>query len=260
MAKPNIEDKNFWAHVQLNWPQRRNALNREILEVLKDFFKTPPKASWRFVVLDGSGGFFCAGADIQEMKESILWDYDQNLAHAQLLHDFYENLWNYPLPVVAIVWGGAFGGGLGALGCADYVVAHPQAQFRFSEVALGVLPSVISDFLLRKWPSGLTLALMISGRPFSAPEAFSWGLVHELAQNTDPDLERQRVVDYFKTLSPQSLIHTKKLHRWLFHHNVNFERKSYCIHQLAQIRTTPQAQEGLKAFLEKRPPSWAQES
>ena len=197
-------------------------------------------------MLAGDGPSFCAGADIEWQRSSIDLSYDENVEDAMRLYRMLEAIDSCPAPVVCLVHGHALGGGSGLVACADVAVAHPDAIFGFTEVRLGIIPAVISPFVLPKLGQAAR-RYFLTGERFGADVALRIGLVHEVAAN--PQEAVSNVVDALLAGGPEAVREAKLLVR-----NRPAGRETAEI--AAARRTSAEGQDGLRAFLEKRPPSW----
>ena len=223
-------------------PERRNAFDAALIAELTDAFSDVGEA--RVVVLAGDGPSFCAGADVEWQRASIDLTYDENVADAMRLYRMLEAIDGCPAPVVARVQGFALGGGSGVVACADVAVAAPDAVFGFTEVRLGIIPAVISPFVLPRIGPGAARRYFLTGERFDAEAALRIGLVHEVADDLDGVVER--LVGDLLAAGPAAVRAAKSLIR---------ERPldEATAHVAAGLRTSPEGQEGLRAFLEKRP-------
>jgi methylglutaconyl-CoA hydratase len=223
-------------------PERRNAFDAALIAELTDAFADVGGA--RAVVLAGEGSSFCAGADVEWQRASIDLSYDENVADAMRLYRMLEKIDACPAPVVARVQGFALGGGSGLVACADVAVAGPNAVFGFTEVRLGIVPAVISPFVLARIGPAAARRYFLTGERFDAEASLRIGLVHEIAEDLDGAVER--VVDHLLAAGPEAVRAAKRLIR------DRLEGEATA-HLAARLRTSPEGQEGLRAFLEKRP-------
>ncbi len=231
--------------ITLARPERRNAFDGELIAALTAAFGEAGDA--RVVVLAGEGASFCAGADIDWMRASAGLSHEENVAEALLLHAMFDVVDGCPAPVVGRVQGHALGGGCGLVACCDIAIAAPDAVFAFSEVKLGLVPAVISPFALAKiGPSGAR-RYFVTGERFDAGEALRIGLVHEVADDLDAAVDR--IAAELLTAGPDAARAAKALAR----HQLTAEESTRLI---AERRTSAEGQEGLRAFLERRPPGW----
>ena len=200
------------------------------------------------MVLAGEGPSFCAGADVDWQRAAIDLSFDENVEDALRLYRMLEAVDSCPAPVVARIHGYALGGGSGLTACADVAVAAEDAVFGFSEVKLGIIPAVISPFVFAKIGTSAARRLFLTGERFGAGVALRVGLVDEVAADLDGEVER--VVDELISSGPEAVRSAKRLVR---------ERPATAeelARLAARMRTSPEGQEGLRAFLDKRPPAW----
>jgi enoyl-CoA hydratase/carnithine racemase len=230
--------------ITLDKPERRNAFDAQLIRELTEAFGDVGDA--RAVVLAGNGPSFCAGADIEWHRSSIDLSFDENVEDNLRLYGMCETVDRCPAPVVARVQGYALGGGSGLVACSDVAVAAPDATFGFSEVKLGIIPSVISPFVLPKIGAHAR-RYFLTGERFDAATAQRIGLVDEIAADLDAAVER--VVDELLTSGPKAARAAKALVR---------ERPGgdETARIAAGLRAGEEGQEGLRAFLEKRPAAW----
>ena len=226
-------------------PDSRNAFDAALIAELRDAFSDVGDA--RAVVLAGDGKSFCAGADVEWMRSSAELSYEENVQDARRLRLMLETIDGCPAPVVARVHGHALGGGVGLVACADIVVAAKETEFAFSEVKLGIVPSVISPFALAKIGPSAARRYFVTGERFDAETAFRIGLVHEVADDLDAAVEQ--LVAELLTAGPEAARHAKRL---------VLDRPDGLAteRRIAERRTSEEGQEGLRAFLAKRKPSW----
>jgi methylglutaconyl-CoA hydratase len=226
-------------------PERRNAFDAALIAELTQAFADVGDA--RAIVLSGDGASFSAGADVEWMRSSVDLSYEENVADAMRLRAMLDAIDGCPAPVVARVQGHALGGGCGLVACCDIVVAEPAAQFGFSEVRLGIVPAVISPFALAKIGTSAARRWFVSGERFSAEVALRIGLVHEVAADLDATVDG--IVGELLTAGPEATRGAKELARAPLPADETARR-------IAAHRTSPEGQEGLRAFLEKCAPGW----
>ncbi len=235
--------------ITLARPERRNAFDAELIQELAEAFVDVGRS--RAVVLAGEGASFSAGADVDWMRASADLSYDENVADANALRGMLEAIDRCPAPVISRVQGHALGGGCGLVACSDIAVAADDAVFAFSEVKLGIIPAVISPFALAKIGPGAARRYFVTGEPFDAYTALRIGLVHEVARDLDAALDR--VLAEVMSAGPKAARAAKRL---------VLERPDgpETARRIAERRASDEGQEGLRAFLEKRRPSWVQSS
>jgi methylglutaconyl-CoA hydratase len=233
--------------VTLARPERRNALDAALIAALADAFADVGDA--RAVVLAGEGPSFCAGADVEWQRSSIDLAYEENVDDAMRLYRMLEAIDSCPAPVVCRVHGYTLGGGSGLVACADIAVAAPDAEFGFTEVRLGIIPAVISPFVLGRIGAAAR-RYFLTGEHFGAETALRIGLVSQVAD--DPDAAIAEIVSALLAGGPEAVREAKRLVRER-PHGIDTAQIA------AARRTSAEGQEGLRAFLERRPPSWTQE-
>jgi methylglutaconyl-CoA hydratase len=231
--------------VTLARPERRNAFDAALIADLTQAFADVGDA--RAVVVAGEGESFCAGADVEWQRSSIDLTYDENVEDALRLYRMCETIDGCPAPVVARVHGYALGGGSGLVACADVAVAAEDATFGFTEVRLGIVPAVISPFVLAKIGPEAARRWFLTGERFGADVALRIGLVHEVA--AEPAEAVEKIVEALLAGGPEAVREAKRLVR---------QRPSG--RETAEIaagrRTSEEGQAGLRAFLDKGTPPW----
>ena len=233
--------------VTLARPDRRNAFDAALIAELTEAFTLVGNA--RAVVLSGEGPAFCAGADVEWQRSSIDLSYDENVEDAMRLYEMCEAIDTCPAPVIARVHGYALGGGSGLVACADIAVAAPDAVFGFSEVRLGIIPAVISPFVLPKIGAHAR-RYFLTGERFDADTALHIGLVHEVSD--DPDAIIDELLGAILSGGPDAIRAAKLLIR---QRPTGVETARIA----AERRTSGEGQEGLRAFLDKRRASFVEE-
>jgi len=244
VAGLRIERDGQLLRVALARPERRNAFDAALIAELTAAFADVGDA--RGVILAGEGESFCAGADIEWQRSAIDLSFEENVEDAMRLYRMCEAIDRCEAPVIARVQGYALGGGSGLVACADIAIAAPDAVFGFSEVKLGIIPAVISPFVLPKI-GGHARRYFLTGERFDAEAALRIGLVHELADDLDAAVER--IAAELLTSGPQAVREAKRLIR---------ERPAggETAQIAARLRSGEEGQEGLRAFLERREPGW----
>lgn len=251
-----LKETNGSVEVQMNRPDVRNAFSPEMIEELTATFRDlSQRRDVSVITLSGEGSVFCAGADVAWMKESITFDRKKNEDDAKNLFAMFETIHNCPHPVVGVVQGAVYGGGLGLVACCDLVIAEERTKFCFSEVKLGLVPAVISGFVLQKVSRAKVVPWMMSGRPFNAKRALSMGLVQEVVEEEVVGERAKEMTRDFRVAGPEAVRATKALLRQ-FPGELTNEYKTLSTQTIAERRVSPEAQEGLLSFLEKRDPTW----
>ena len=233
--------------VTLDRPERRNAFDAALIAELTEAFALVGDA--RVVVLAGEGPSFCAGADVEWQRLSISLSHDENVEDAMRLYEMCEAIDTCPVPVIARVQGHALGGGSGLVACADVAVATPDAVFGFSEVRLGIIPAVISPFVLQRIGPGAARRYFLTGERFDADIALRIGLVHEIA--ADPDEVVERLIAAILRGGPEAIRAAKLL---ISQRPAGMETARIA----AERRTSDEGQEGLRAFLDHREASFVE--
>ena len=246
------------AWVNLDRPEVRNALNADLIRELTAVFEwLNSRDDIRVIVVKGNGKAFCAGADLAYMKEMANFSYNQNIADAEKLSKLFQTIYYCDKAVIVDVHGACIGGANGIIAAADIVIAEKTTKFAFSEVRLGITPATISPFVVSKIGNTAAKELMLTGRRFTADEAKTYGLVNVVVDEAEMvDMERQ-YIDYFMQASPDAVAECKNLLRMVTgtddRFNPVFMQTSIAI---ANQRISKAGQEGMKAFFEKRKPSW----
>jgi methylglutaconyl-CoA hydratase len=231
--------------ITLARPERRNAFDAELIRELTEAFADVGDA--RAVVLAGEGESFCAGADIDWQRAAVDLSYEQNVDDALNLFRMLKAIDSCPAPVVARIQGYCLGGGCGLAACVDIALAAEDATFGFSEVKLGIVPAVISPFVLPRIGEGAARRYFLTGERFDSATALYIGLVHEVSDDLNGACDL--VVGELLTSGPGAVRAAKQLIR---------ERPDgdEAAQVAARLRTSEEGQEGLRAFLDKRNPAW----
>jgi methylglutaconyl-CoA hydratase len=243
-----IERDGHLLRIAMARPERRNAFDAALIGELTEAFAEVGDA--RAVLLSGDGPSFSAGADVEWMRSSVELSYDENMADALRLRSMLDAIDGCPAPVVARVQGHALGGGVGLVACCDIAVAEPSAQFAFSEVKLGIVPAVISPFALAKIGPSAARRYFVTGERFDAGTALRIGLVHEVDAGLDAAVDR--ILGELLSAGPAAVRTAKALARAP-------QSAEQTARAIAEHRTSAEGQEGLNAFLEKRPATWRAE-
>ncbi len=245
MAALAIEHDGPLLRLTLERAEKRNALDRELLAALTEQFVAAGEA--HAVVLRGAGPTFSAGADVAEMRAALEQPAEQRLADARAWQALLAAVDGCPAPVVAGVQGDCLGGACGLLACCDVVVAERSARFGFSEVKLGIAPAVVSPYVVARIGTGPARALFVTGERFEAERALRLGLVSEVVDDLAAGVER--VLDEILGGGPEAVRIAKRIAR-------EPPAAGDAARLIAGLRTSEEGQEGLRAFLERRPPLW----
>ena len=245
------------ATVTLNRPEVHNAFDPEMVAALTATFErlgTDPQV--RAVVLRGSGKNFCAGADIEHMKRSATFSREQNFEVARQSARMFHALYKLGKPTVACVRGAVRGGGCGLVAACDIAIASRLATFRLSEVKLGIIPAMISPYVIAAIGERMAHRYMLSGEEFDAAVAQRIGLVHEAVEEHELDTKVGALLAQLHSSGPNAVSAIKELIPLSAHAPIGVDIVEETARRIAAVRATPEAQEGLSAFLEKRKPSW----
>jgi methylglutaconyl-CoA hydratase len=246
------------ATITLSRPDVHNAFNEVVIaEMTAAFKEIAQREEIRAVVLKGEGKCFCAGADIGWMKRTIEYTFDENVADADHMANMLRTIRECPKPVIARVHGPVFGGGIGLLGACDMAVALESAIFSLSEVKLGIIPAVISPYVLEKIGAGAMRRYALTAERFDAAEARRIGLINEVA----PTVEALDacIADFTRALlgnGPLAMAACKRVLRDVLAAKSWDDIQAITTERTAKQRVAGEGQEGLNAFLEKRKPAW----
>ena len=247
-------------YLTLNRPDVRNAFNEHVIRELTEWADQTRAAALghelRVVVLAGAGASFCAGADVVWMAKTVTYTEDENVRDASAMSSMFAAIDQLPLPLVGRVHGAALGGGAGLVAVCDIVVAAEDALFGFTEVKLGILPAVISPFVLAKIGRAAARELFLTGARFPASRAREIGLVHAVVPASQLDADVARYVNELLTAAPEAIGAAKALIRRVWMQSAEAAAVETA-RAIAERRVSAEGQEGLKAFLEKRRPTWA---
>lgn len=245
------------ARVTLARPEVRNAFDEISIDSLTQaFLSFGDDRETRVVILEGEGPTFCAGADIEWMRRAGSWSKAENEADAERMARMLWAVDECPKPVVAVVQGAAIGGGVGLVAASDVVIAADDAVFSLSEVKLGILPSVISPFVLRAIGPRQARRYFLTGERFGAAEARRIGLVHEVAPAAELGFAANAIVAALLTSAPEAVEVAKRLITQVAGMKPD-EAMPVTVRTIAERRASEEAKEGLTAFLEKRPAAWS---
>lgn len=254
-----VESDGNIARITLNRPERRNAIDGVMVTELREAFEgLAQEQALRAILLAAKGEVFCAGADIKWMQSTAPISETQARDDAQRLTSMFRAINDCPCPVIGLVQGPAFGGGVGLMALCDMVVAAEDATFSLSEARLGLIPAIIAPFLLRKAGESFLRRYCLSGETFTASTASKFGLVHDVVQPNDLEDRAAELIDAILRLAPRAVRESKALIERMLRLS-DEDRRAVCAETNARARCAPEAREGLQAFLEKRLPSWAKQ-
>lgn len=246
------------ATITLNRPDKCNAMHDLLLSELSSALKKlAGNDAIRVLIIQGSGKHFCAGADIAWFQTMAGGSAKQTHHNAQLLSDLLYQLYSFPKPTIVLAHGTTLGGGIGLLAAADIALAAPNAMFCFSEVKLGLTPSMISPYVITAIGERAANYYFITGKSFNSEEAHRIGLVHQLANATELLHVGHALAQDLLKNSPNAMKTAKQLIRDVVNTKITPALAQQTADHLATLSATPEAQEGLRAFLEKRLPKWS---
>jgi len=244
------------AQLRLNRPDVRNAFNEDLIAEMTDWaLATRADRDIRVAVLSGEGAVFSAGGDANWMAKTIAYSKEENLADATAAAEMFAVLDALPAVVIGRIHGGAFGGGAGLAAICDVAVAEENTMFGFTEVRLGLIPAVIAPFVLRRIGLAAARELFLTGARFPARRAQEIGLIHAVVPAAAMDSTIDEYIRQVLASSPEAVIAAKTLIRDIFARPLD-EALPIAAHAIATQRVSPAGQEGLRAFLDKRKPSW----
>lgn len=246
------------ATLTLNRPQVHNALDEAlIVELAQAIEKVSADDGVRVVVLAGKGASFCAGADLEWMRRAAGYSEQQNLDDARRLAHLLDVLARCPKPTIAMVHGAAIGGGAGLVAACDFAIATQDAQFAFSEAKLGLIPAVISPYVIRAIGPRASQRLFLTAQKISAEQARELGLVSEVVhEETDPELALSFLIRALKTCGPQAFAEIKALIAQVADQPITPALIEHTAQTIARLRVSAEGREGIQAFLEKRRAGW----
>lgn len=263
--KLSLENEGRVLRVRVSRPEVRNAFNQDLIEDYQKVFSTVTAAEHkdmtniRAVVLQGEGPAFCGGGDLNWMRSSLSLSHEENLEDCRRLTRMFHTMDSCPVPLIGLVHGFAIGGGVGLVSVCDHVIAAEDAVFSLSEVKLGLIPACIGPFVIAKIGLSQARSLFVSGERFRGEKAQRIQLVHEVCKESELEERARKVIGNILDGGPNAIEAAKFLVQTLSRDLVgqDFQKAlDFAAAELAQLRVQPEAQEGVTAFLEKRPPSW----
>ena len=246
--------------VTLNRPQKKNAFDAATIAALREAFETLHGADHvRIVFVRGAGGTFSAGADLAWMRDAVEWSEAENRDDAMGLATMLKALHDVPALTVALVEGAAMGGGAGLVAACDMAIAVKDAKFAFSEVRLGLIPATIAPYVVAAVGPRTAKALFATARVFGAEEALGWGLVSEVVADVQALQERvQALADGMRACAPGAVGDSKRLVDLTAGQRIDHGLMEETARRIARARISPEGQEGVRAFVDKRKPVWAE--
>ena len=244
-----VETLNDFKIVKLNRPEVKNAFHPQMIsEITQTFHQSNSEKNVKAIVLAGEGNVFSAGADLNWMKEMIKYSFEDNLKDSEKLWEMFEAISFCEKPVIGVLQGAVYGGALGLVASCDYVFAEEKTQFCFSEVKIGLVPAVISSFIVKKIPDGFVRPLMLSAEVFNTEKAKSIGLV-QAAFSRSIDLENS--LKQFSLNAIEAMRETKKLLNQISTASWS-EQKKLTTQVISERRISAEGQSFLQKFIEKK--------
>ena len=251
-----VEIEGSIARITLNRPEVHNAFDGRLIAELTDcYVRLGTEASIRVIVLAGAGTSFCAGADLGWMRRMADYTEEENRADARKLQQMFTEIARCPKVTIARVQGAAIGGGAGLVAVCDIAISVPEAIFALSEVRLGLVPAVIAPYILEKIGAGAARALFVTGERFGAGTALRLGLVQHIVPAAELEMAVQQKADLACQAGPEAVAEAKRLLTAIVGQTPD-ETASATVACIAALRVSPEGQEGMRAFFEKRKPNW----
>lgn len=255
-----IELKRLSAHcteVWLSRPDLRNAINEVMFTELTDAFqRIAADEDARVVVLRGKGPAFCAGGDLNYMRRMGGNSWEENRRDALLASELWHTIYECPVPVIGQIHGACYAGGMGLAAVCDIVLASNAASFCLSEARIGLLPATISPYVIKAMGEQAARRYFVTAERFSAAQALATGLVHEVCEPGDLGARVEGITQGILANGPRAVRACKSLVREIAGKVVDEDLRGRSAELLANLRATPEGQEGVQAFLSKRPPKW----
>jgi methylglutaconyl-CoA hydratase len=251
-----LERRGIAAYVTLNRPEVHNAFNARLIAELQAVFeRLSNDDDVRAVVLQGEGPSFCAGADLNWMRASLDFGHDENVADALRMADMFRAIDSCRHPVIGRLHGAALGGGSGLTAVCDIAIAAEGTRFGFTEARLGISPAVISPFVLRKIGETHARALFVTAERFDTTRALAIGLIHQVVPLSELDQTVEATLHHIGQNGPAGVRAAKLMARTVPHLSDEEARETTAA-TIAGLRVSPEGQEGIRAFLEKRRATW----
>ncbi|HEY2461586.1 MAG TPA: enoyl-CoA hydratase-related protein [Candidatus Acidoferrum sp.] len=250
-----LETSGEVATITLNRPDKRNAISAEMIGELQAALDEIETAHTRVVIVTGAGKAFCAGMDLEMLAAIAKQSPSENQEDSRRIAKMLRRIWSFPRPMIAAVNGAAYAGGCGIATLCDFTLATPEAKFGYTEVKIGFLPAIVSVFLTRQIGEKRCRDLLLTGRIIDAAEAREFGLVTEVVSAEELMDRAHELADTLIAASPSSLTRAKRLLVSAEAAGVDHDLER-AILENARIRCTPDFQEGVASFLEKRKPVW----
>ncbi len=239
-----------------NRPEIHNAFDEVMIEELIDAIELAENEKARLIIFKANGKSFCAGADLNWMKKMARYDFVTNLEDSRKLSKLIDKIYSFPTPTIAQVHGAVIGGGNGIVSACDFVIAEENSFFVLSEVKIGLVPAVISPYVIKRIGEFNARYLMLSGKKITASQANDIGLVNVVASNSDIEKILNENIELFLSSAPETVKICKQLIRDVVNVYSYEDAKEITAKIIAEVRISKEGQEGMNSFLEKRKPSW----
>ncbi len=250
-------DDNGLGWIIMDRPEVHNAFDDHLIAVLTDAFRIMGEdLQVRVIMLAAEGKNFSAGADLNWMKRMAGYSQEENLADARKLAALFSTIDRSPKPVIALVNGAAFGGGVGLVCACDMAIASANSSFSLSEVKLGIIPSVISPYVVAAMGQRQARRYLLTAERFKADEALRIGVVHQIVEPEALRSAGQELAGHLLNNGPSAIAACKELIGFVARGAINDDMVEGTAQRIARVRATDEGKEGLSAFLEKRPPNW----
>ena len=257
VLKPEKNDDLQLVTIHLNRPEKRNALNTELINCLdRELKRLADDEKIRAVFIRGNGSAFCAGADLSDIRAMQSADLSDNRRDSRRLRDRFVSLYNFPKPTAAIVHGPALAGGCGLATCCDFILAGREASFGYPEVKIGFVPAIVMVLLTHQIGERAARDLCLSGRTVGPDEALRMGLINQVVETDQLDAAALELAARLRKNSPQAMATVKQAF-WRLHALSKADGLEWAADLNAIARGTDDCKEGIEAFLEKRKPKWA---
>jgi methylglutaconyl-CoA hydratase len=250
-----LETSDRIATITFNRPEKRNAISFTLVGEFMRALDDVAGSDAQVVVVTGAGKAFCAGMDLEDLKNLLGLTAEQNVRDSQTMANLFRRLYEFPLPTIAAVNGAAIAGGTGIATMCDFTLAVPEAKFGYTEVRIGFVPAIVSSFLVLQVGHKIARDLLMTARLFDAAEAHRFGLVNEVVAPADLLPRARALAQQLMENSPSSVRSTKRLING-FIKEILDRQIADAVQDNARIRTTADFREGISSFLEKRKPVW----
>jgi methylglutaconyl-CoA hydratase len=250
-----LETSDRIATITFNRPEKRNAISFTLVGEFMRALDEVAGSDAQVVVVTGAGKAFCAGMDLEDLKNLLGLTAEQNVRDSQTMANLFRRLYEFPLPTIAAVNGAAIAGGTGIATMCDFTLAVPEAKFGYTEVRIGFVPAIVSSFLVLQVGHKIARDLLMTARLFDAAEAHRFGLVNEVVAPADLLPRARALAQQLMENSPSSVRSTKRLING-FIKEILDRQIADAVQDNARIRTTADFREGISSFLEKRKPVW----